>query len=414
MKKTTISIVAAAIILISATAESSLAKGNNNLEKRLKKLEAQIAELSKESEEIKKSQAKSHNSNANVASILGKAQIFGRLQVDANWYDENQDTDIRRDGIDIARVRLGIKGELTDNLNYKFENDFAENASEVKDAFIAYTGFKNSTITFGQSKPTFSLEILESSNHMAFIQRASVSDDAVLGRRVGIKADKRGDIWDWRIAGGVFGEEVGNEARDDDTKYSYTARASVAPINNAESLLHFGVATSFTSRDRKTANGTHDSLDQETLIGGELIARYKLFTLQSEYIANNTKYDSDAAKSTGENANFPGYYVQASVFLTGEQRKYSKKAAKLGKIKVASPADKGGLGAIELAARFSHLDKNDKSIEEGSSNNYTLGVNWYMNNNVRLMLNYLKSETSYIIEDSEGYDAVSLRTRIYF
>ena len=389
MKNRTISIIATAILLFSAGAETTFAKNDKSLDQRLKQ-----------------SQEESHNSNSNIATILGKAQIFGRLQVDANWYYEKQATDNTSDGIDIARARLGIKGKISDDLSYKFENDFAENASEIKDAYLAYTGFKNSMITFGQTKPTFSLEILESSNHMAFIQRAAVSEDAVLVRRVGVKADKRGETWDWRIAGGVFGEEVGNEARSDDSKYSYTARASIAPINNNESLLHLGVATSFTSRNS-------DTLDQERLIGGELIARYKLFTLQSEYIINDSEYDADAG--TGENANFPGYYVQASVFLTGEQRKYSKKSAKLGKIKVISPADKGGLGAIELAARFSHLDKNDKSAEDGSSNNYTLGVNWYMNDNFRVMVNYLKSETSFTqTKANQGYDAVSLRTRIYF
>lgn len=406
MKRKFTSIAILASLISGVSTQSALARddlrNSQSLERRLKELEAKFEKLSHRTEKLNSSK---------VISVLNKAQVFGRLQVDAKWYDEAQDTDNKSDGIDIARARLGIKGKISENLSYKFENDFAENASEIKDAYIAYTGFKNSTITFGQTKPTFSLEILESSNHMAFIERAKVSDDAVLSRRVGVKADKRGEKW--RVAAGIFGESVGEEDRSDDSKYSFTARASIAPINNDESLLHIGVATSFTSRDRDTDVATDDTLDKERLIGGELIARHKAFTLQAEYIMNDTKYDGNTG--AGNDVSFPGYYIQASVFLTGEQRKYSVKNAKLGKIIVNRTIDNGGIGAIELAARVSYLDRNDNVITEGETNNYTLGANWYPNDRVRVMLNYLKSETEYAgTKNSEGHDAVSLRTRIYF
>ena len=144
-----------------------------------------------------------------------------------------------------------------------------------------------------------------------------------------------------------------------------------------------------------------------------MIARYKDYTLQAEYILNDTKYDGDSGN--GNFARFPGYYVQASVFLTGEQRKYIIRDAKLGKIKVKRSVESGGIGAFELAVRYSYLDKNDSITFDGQSNNYTLGVNWYPNDTIRVMLNYLRSETGYSgVKNSEGHDAVSLRTRIYF
>ena len=401
MRKKLISRTVTAVLILVAGSSHSFAKTNQELEARLKILEARFESLSEETTKFKPSK---------VSSVLNNAKVFGRLQVDGNWYNQDQAMDTKSDGIDIARARLGIRGEISKNLNYKFENDFAENASEIKDAFVAYTGFKNSTITFGQSKPTFSMEILESSNHMEFIER-SLAEDSVLGRLVGVKADKRGEKW--RIAAGIFGEAVGNEAREDDSKYSMTARATIAPINTKDQLLHLGLATSHTSRDRNIDATTDDTLDKEHLIGGELIARYNAFTLKGEYIMNAAEYDSNSG--SGDTVDFTSYYVQASLFLTGEYRAYSKKAAKLGKINVKSAFDKGGIGAFELSARVSHLDKNDKSIIEGKSDNYSIGLNWYINNNVRVMLNYLESETDYAnAKNSEGYDAVSLRTRIYF
>lgn len=401
MKKTLISLTAFVIIILSSSVSSSVAKSNQELEARLKIVEARLESLSEKTSKFQSS---------NVVSFLNNAEVIGRLHIDGKWYNQDQAMDNLSDGVDIARARLGIKGIISKNLSYKFENDFAENTTDIKDAYVEYTGFKNSTITLGQSKPTFSMEMLESSNHMEFIER-SLAEDAVLGRLVGVKADKRGEKW--RIAAGIFGEAIGNEDREDDSAYSVTARATIAPINNKDQLLHLGLATSYTSRDRNTDATTDDALDKEHLIGGELIARYRALTLKGEYIVNNTDYDSNSG--SGDKVDFTSYYLQASLFLTGEHRAYSKKNAELGKVKVKNAFDKSGIGAFEISARLSHLDKNDKSILEGESDNYSIGLNWYINNNVRVMLNYLESKTDYAnAKNSEGYDAVSLRTRIYF
>jgi phosphate-selective porin OprO/OprP len=395
---------ATAVLFLTANISEVLAQSNQNLSSRIKRLEAKFESLNK---------SKKYESPT-LETALKNAKIFGRLQVDANWYNEDQASDNLSDGIDIVRARLGIKGKISDSLSYKFENDFSENASEIKDAYLAYTGIENTEIVFGQTKPTLSLEILESSNHMLFIQR-SLAEDSVLGRLVGLKGSRYHK--NWRVAAGIFGEAVGNESRNDDSKYSFSARATIAPINDEDALLHIGAATSYTSRDRVTDNTTtpvtNDSLDKEHLIGAELIARYKALTLQGEYIANHTDYDQGSG--TGEAVNFASYYAQISYSLTGEYRKYSHKSAKLGKLKVRNTAGNNGIGAIELAARLSHLDRNDQSITEGQSDNYTAGVNWYPNDRLRFMLNYVRSNTSYNgSKNSEGSNAVSIRTRLYF
>ncbi|MFT6106456.1 MAG: phosphate-selective porin OprO/OprP [Rickettsiales bacterium] len=393
-------LIAFTALFLTANAAEVLAESNQSLSSRLEYLEAKFKTL----EEEKKYQSPI------LETALKNAKIFGRLQVDANWYNEDRATDNKSDGIDIVRARLGIGGKISNNLNYKFENDFSDNASEIKDAYLAYTGIENAEIVFGQTKPTLSLEILESSNHMLFIQR-SLAEDSVLGRLVGLKGSKYDK--NWRIAAGIFGESVGNEERDDDSRYSFTARATVAPINSEDALLHIGTATSYTSRNRRDGVSADDNLDKEHLIAAELIARYKAFTLQGEYIANHTDYDQDSG--SGDSVDFSSYYVQASFALTGEHRKYSDKHAKLGKLKVKNSAGKSGIGAVELAARFSHLDRNDESIIDGESDNYSAGVNWYPNDALRFMLNYVRSNTSYAhSKSSEGYNSASLRTIMYF
>ena len=77
-----------------------------------------------------------------------------------------------------------------------------------------------------------------------------------------------------------------------------------------------------------------------------------------------------------------GAYVLGSWFATGESRRYSVKRGTFLSIR---PIHK--FGAIEFAARWSFLDLNDEGLNGGEEQNVTLGVNWYLNRNVRLMFN---------------------------
>ena len=59
----------------------------------------------------------------------------------------------------------------------------------------------------------------------------------------------------------------------------------------------------------------------------------------------------------------------------------------------------GSWGAWEIGARWSRLDFTE--VDEGEANNFTVGINWYLNPNTRIMFNYVYSD----IKDFRGEGA---------
>ncbi|HBN89939.1 MAG TPA: porin, partial [Rheinheimera sp.] len=82
---------------------------------------------------------------------------------------------------------------------------------------------------------------------------------------------------------------------------------------------------------------------------------------------------------------FSGYHFQLSYVLTGESRSY-----KNGLFSGVKPSKESG--AIEVAARYSVTDLNDGTVFGGEQKNLTLGVNYYLLNNLRFMGNIVFSD----------------------
>lgn len=97
---------------------------------------------------------------------------------------------------------------------------------------------------------------------------------------------------------------------------------------------------------------------------------------------------------------FWGSSTQVSCFLTGENRLYNKRMGTYGRVipntnawlvKDEDGAWNSGLGAWEVCYRYGFEDLNVTGAVVGSSgfgHSHTVGVNWHLNPNCRLMFNY--------------------------
>jgi phosphate-selective porin OprO/OprP len=104
---------------------------------------------------------------------------------------------------------------------------------------------------------------------------------------------------------------------------------------------------------------------------------------------------------------FNGGYAQLAYTLTGENRAYDKRMGALardyygpqGPTSVAQIVrDENGCinwstGAWELAARFGYVDLNSgagaNGIRGGEMQTFTFGLNWYLNTNLNMMIDYI-------------------------
>ena len=47
-----------------------------------------------------------------------------------------------------------------------------------------------------------------------------------------------------------------------------------------------------------------------------------------------------------------------------------------------------GRGAWQVGARYSYVDLNDKRVHGGQENEFTAGLNWFLNPNLKFQFNY--------------------------
>ena len=89
-----------------------------------------------------------------------------------------------------------------------------------------------------------------------------------------------------------------------------------------------------------------------------------------------------------------GRLCRASYFLTGEHRAYKKSRGVFSRVTPNNSFNpsKGKWGAFEVAARYSYLDLNDGAVNGGEQQDVTVGLNWHLYSNVKLMANYVHAD----------------------
>ncbi|MFH1837624.1 MAG: porin [Candidatus Omnitrophota bacterium] len=331
----------------------------------------------------------------------------GRIQADTVWMQE--DSAVKgavgdaTDGAEFRRARLYASGTIYDNLFYKAQYDFAGGDADFVDV---YMGAKNipylGTIKVGHFQQPFCMDDIYSSKYITFMER-SIVQALTPGYELGISAYSTAfdDRMTWAVSTFRITDSFGSTSSNE---YNLAARVTALPVyeDNGEKLLHVGFGYSFINPENTlqyearpevhlapyyTDTGAF-AAKHANLVGGELAGVYGPLSFQGELIQSFVDETSGP-----DDTYFYGAYGQLSYFLTGEIKPYSKTEGVFSRVRPKQnfSFEDRTWGAWELAARYSHLDLKDNAIDGGIMSDTTLGVNWYLNPNMRIMWNYVHS-----------------------
>jgi phosphate-selective porin OprO/OprP len=130
------------------------------------------------------------------------------------------------------------------------------------------------------------------------------------------------------------------------------------------------------------------------MFGVEGAWRSGALTVQTEYLRSRVNRDGDGDPM------FKGAYVQLAWVVTGEVRPYDTATATFGALTPDRPVEWSPeqwsldeLGALELAARYSWLDLENKDVDGGVMRSLNLGLGWTLNSWTKIQLGYVAART---------------------
>ena len=368
-------------------------------------IKAKVAEIEKRRDDTSGSEFKVYwQEGLRLDSADGqtKLKIGGRVMYDWSWSREDDAFGTQEDGHEFRRARLYSAGTIYDNIGYKFQYDFAGGKSLVKDVYIEIKDFPGAALKVGHFKEPIGLNEITSDKYVTFVEPA-LPMAFVPSRNAGLMLHKENANSTW--AAGVFRSTDEDGEHEASGAYAATGRVTYAPVKSSDRrhVVHLGAAASHRSQNNSNTVQYRSRPESHLfgrpvdtgLVEAENVSLYGLeaawvagsFSMQGEYIMAST--DSPSGSS---DVNFSGYYLQSSYFLTGESQNYKKGVFSRVKPKKNYNRKNGTHGAWELAARYSSLDLNSGTVNGGELDDITLGLNWYLNPNTRIMLNCIHAD----------------------
>ena len=339
-----------------------------------------------------------------------EASIGGRMHFDAYAFD--RDVVATTGTSEFRRARLTLAGKAL-GWDYKIEQDFAAgtNLEGLRDAHIS-TALWGGRATIGHFKPYRSMEELTSSNEIPMMERTFASSSGLFNGRQyqqGVGYQRSADnytagftVFNLRSPAGPRNEGMGA-----------AGRVTWAPINNDNDTLHFGTWGSLENANQGSADlsavanyagrrgpaqtiatTTGASRNTVTAYGLEAAGAFGPLFFQGEYV------NATFGQPLGRDQDVVTWYLQGSWLINGGHRGYKSATGVFAAPRVT---DKG---LWELAARYDTIENRD--IANRRATYVILGVNYYVNANLRFMFNYTLGDNEVSGDKTRQY---ALRTQ---
>ena len=380
-------------------------------------------------------------------------------QIDYRAFTSDSHDTNNTSGFDFRRIRPIIEGTVYGIYDFKFAPEFGENKTGTGTAYAKSTPttFKGDSgivdayvdarfkpwfqVQAGKFKPDVGLERLQGGGNTKFIERSWVSNSILPNRDLGLNV--HGDFFDKKLHYGVGvyngvvdgGDNV--TSQDSNSNKEVAIRLFTTPFKGQDSFfegLGFGVAATHADSsgigngpsNSNSVQGLPDTIktpgQQAALIrynsGAYATGTKNRFTPQAYYyngpfglLAEYGESNFNVSNSSGAitDAKIDAWHITGSWILTGENASFGAV-----KPKNVFNSDGDGWGAWEVVARYQEINVDNKLFTRSNTwldNSYRqyksaqawgLGVNWYLNNNIKIAADY--EDTSFELGNATGTD----------
>ena len=372
-----------------------------------------------------------------------KLALEGVIQFDTRNFIDNVGGKNNIDAFLLRRVRPILEGTVYRDFSFYFQPDCGPISSAppntvsptVYDAFLNYQLIPELQLQAGKFKAPVGLEHLQSDANLELNERGFVYDLSP-DRDIGVEL--HGSLFEGVLnyAAGIFngvGDAQGSTFNTPSDNYkTFDARIFVKPFSQTkiDSLrgLGFGLAGTYGNEQAgaspaQNLTAGYKTDGQQTFfsysanvspagdawhLNPEASYYYGPFSLLAEYVVSDQELADSAAKGAGAkiDAQNTAWQIQGGWVLTGEDASYTG-------VKPAHPLDPlhgGGWGAWEVVARYQQLSADNNIFTYGydtagsarDAASFTVGLNWYLNNNIRFMLDYAHTTFGHVDSTSSS------------
>jgi phosphate-selective porin OprO/OprP len=346
--------------------------------------------------------------------------VRAKLQLDWRKFDPQIDEDT----FDFRTARVALKGDLSTHFDFEVERAIETEGGfgDWKDVYLNWTTFDAVRVKAGRFKMPFGLEQNTGATDVDFAYRSLASSTIAPARDRGAMVYGELSGNDFTYEFGMFDDDGDNgELKEpqfvqagEDLKGvgpSYAGRVTAnllkgLPVADKLKSMRFGVAYTtaqipegLNSLRGRSVWGTEDYFEPVYVKG-----RRQRFGAQFDWTPGPTGFKAEWMQSREErtaqsNRNEDlsafvgtGWYASGTWFVTGEDKDDN--------INPRKPLFRGGVGAVEILARYDQLEFGSASQTGVAFTNprserllgntdrvWTFGVNWMLNRWVRVMTN---------------------------
>jgi phosphate-selective porin OprO/OprP len=318
----------------------------------------------------------------------------------------------------IRRARPTIDGTIDSYYDFRLVPDFGQGTTVLYDAYTDIHYWPWLRFRAGKFKEPVGLEQLQEDRNLKFVER-SLATQLTPNRDIGFDIHGLvGQGWlDYAV--GIFNGTPDNSATSDSDNNDgkdFAARLFFYPFVATQyefaQKLGLGIAGTY-GDERATTFDSYKSTGQFPFFSyvtgtGATGPRYRYtpqadyywgpFGLMGEYVQNTQQLAPPVTikgktySGTKRYISSQAWQIATSWLLTGEDNSYAQIVPRQN----FDPRT-GGIGAWEIAARFDQLlvDRDvynyglaSRSTAANEATEFTLGVNWYLNPNVKFLFDY--------------------------